>query len=166
MQYDIRGAYRVLLSNGQEVEMDPYQVEDSVLKLHTVVHVSMAAFSDEWKEHATFYANPKKRDELQMRGSATNASNVLQCMLSIPTDEHMAEGTVRVSYEQHTDIGKTSVAFFGSSKIGSNVSAYTTAQYADVHVSHIRLLRPSSSDDNNNDGSRVLIFKSVYLMRR
>ena len=88
-----------------------------------------------------------------MQGRATNAStNVIKCTLSIPIDEATPEGHVRVCYQMHKDVGQTSVAFFGSSKIGSNVSAYTVGQYLDVHVSHIVGPPPTG----------LVVFRSVF----
>jgi len=153
LQYQKKGTYKILKVDGSEVELDPYKTEDGVLKMGSTIYMRVSAFSDEWKQKAIFYINPKNRQSGEMQGRATNAStNVIECTLSIPIDEATPEGHVRVCYQMHKDVGQTSVAFFGSSKIGSNVSAYTVGQYLDVHVSHIVGPPPTG----------LVVFRSVF----
>jgi hypothetical protein len=101
LEYCIKGKYRVLKADGAEVEMDPYATEDAVLKIGSTLYVSVSAFSREWKQRAIFYADPKNRSGGEMQGSATNASNVLECTLAIPVDEKMPDGHIRICYKEH-----------------------------------------------------------------
>jgi hypothetical protein len=146
----IPGLYQVLQSDGQQIELDPYQAEDAVLKIGSIVYVKLEAFTA-WKDNATFYSNPNRGGESQ--GADLALHHVLECRLAIPIDEDMAEGTGRVTYKQHTDAGSNSVAFFGSSQIGSDKTAYSIEKFVDVHISHWAICKPDL----------VNVFLSVFL---
>jgi hypothetical protein len=133
------GKYNILKSNGDSVRLDPYQTEDAVVNLGSKVYVKMTAFSD-WKDEALFYTRVGREGEVG--GADVQQDDVLVCTLSVPADEDMPEGTAVVEFQQHTEIGTASIAFFGSSQIGNNHAARAIGQSVNVHVSHMSVSCP------------------------
>ena len=145
------GLYKILQSDGQIIDLNPYETEDAVLKIGSKVYIKLEAFTG-WKDNALFYTHANRGGE--HLGADIALNNVLECRLAIPIDENMAEGTGRIAYRQHTEDGGNSIAFFGSSQIGSDKAAYSIEQSLDVHISHWAISKPAEN---------VTIFLSVFI---
>jgi hypothetical protein len=138
-----QGVYHVLQSDQLNITLNPYQAEDAVLKIGTVVYVKIEAFSD-WKDNdAIFYSLPNRQGEVE--GRNVLITDVLECTLAIPINENMPEGTGRATFRLHTDIGMESVAYFGSSQMGSDQAVYSVGSSLDIHISHFCISRPENA---------------------
>jgi hypothetical protein len=146
------GRYKILKSDGSTTHLDPFETEDSVVKVGSDVYIQVEAFLD-WKDRATFYTEHKRKGP--MLGVDVESTAVIKSSISIPqeNDNYTEDGYALVTLKQHTSLGATSVAFFGSSQIGSDNAAYTVSKSYNVHISHISVICPTE----------VPVFLSVYF---